>query len=152
MGAVQQPGMFPLSDIRGMPTTTIERRGKEHTDIWRGIAFDEIIRRVEPREAAKRVLFRCLKHYGAAFDIEQLESGRALLAFELNGEPLSVAQGGPLRLVFAADPRAGVQQIAQISFEVPLMRKRPKRTAPGARDGGASPVAPGGKKGGREEP
>lgn len=65
---------------------------------WRGIRVGEILDRAEPTLGSDHALVRSLDgDYACSFPIDRL--AEALLAFELDGEPLAPEHGGPARLV-----------------------------------------------------
>jgi len=82
---------------------------------WKGIRFDEILRRVKPAREARFALFHALgetdyvaqglNHYIESLPISDLVDPRKqiLLALEIDGQPLSQQRGAPLRLVSPFD-------------------------------------------------
>jgi DMSO/TMAO reductase YedYZ molybdopterin-dependent catalytic subunit len=77
---------------------------------WTGVRVADILEEVKPRPGAKRVLISGFDQYktessssvaGASwiFLREELQSGGAFLATELNGQPLTADHGAPVRLV-----------------------------------------------------
>ncbi len=66
---------------------------------WEGVKFGTLAQTVEPKEDAKNVTFRCADGYTTSLSLEDLLQDNVLLAYRLNGKPLEVPFGGPLRLV-----------------------------------------------------
>jgi DMSO/TMAO reductase YedYZ molybdopterin-dependent catalytic subunit len=77
---------------------------------WTGVAVSEILDKVKVKPTATRILISGFDRYaresktsvpGASwiFSLEQLSAARALLAAELNGQPLTRDHGAPVRLV-----------------------------------------------------
>lgn len=66
---------------------------------WRGVPVGDLLRLAEPREAARFVRLSDGGQFEAGLSLEQARSGDVLLAFELDGQPLSAAHGGPLRAI-----------------------------------------------------
>lgn len=69
---------------------------------WRGIRVGTLLDRAEPDDDAAYGLVRAMDgDYACSFPVGRLHE--ALLALELDGEPLPVAHGGPARLVPTGD-------------------------------------------------
>lgn len=65
---------------------------------WRGVRVDTILDRAEPSTDDGSVLVHAMDgHYACSVPMERASD--ALLAFELDGEPLPVEHGGPARFV-----------------------------------------------------
>jgi DMSO/TMAO reductase YedYZ molybdopterin-dependent catalytic subunit len=69
------------------------------TDLsWRGVRVADVLARSEPRPDAAFALVHAMDgEYACSFPLADLDG--ALLALELDGEPLPVEHGGPARLV-----------------------------------------------------
>jgi hypothetical protein len=75
--------------------------------LWRGVRLKDVLERAGIRAGARQVSFNGLDTPAAektpdfvkAVDVEQAMDGELLLAFEMNGEPLPMLNGYPLRLV-----------------------------------------------------
>ena len=84
---------------------------------WRGVSLRALMDEVRPSPEARYVSV----HSGpfvASFRLESLDRRQAILATSLNGEPVSWAAGGPIRLV----PASGacfetVQWVERISLD-----------------------------------
>ena len=66
---------------------------------WEGVRFKQIIDLVKPKEAAKFVTFECADGYTTSLTLQELSGDDVLLAYRLDGKPLEVGFGFPLRLV-----------------------------------------------------
>ncbi|HWH79683.1 MAG TPA: molybdopterin-binding protein [Candidatus Binatus sp.] len=108
-GLVKQPGSFSLADLKSMPARTQITRhdcveGWSVIGKWKGVRLEEIIKRVQPSAEAKYVVFRCMDTdsdgttYYESIDLVDAVHPQTILAYELNGQPLPVANGAPLRL------------------------------------------------------
>lgn len=66
---------------------------------WEGVATTELLRHVRVLPDAAYVLVHCYGGYTTNLPLEDLLSGRALIADTHGGRPLTVEHGGPARLV-----------------------------------------------------
>lgn len=66
---------------------------------WEGVSFSQIIELVKPKTDAKYATFECADGYTTSLSMEELSIPDLLLAYGLNGEPLEVGIGFPLRLI-----------------------------------------------------
>ena len=109
-GAVREPVTVPLSELSSFPRT--ERASDFHcvagwsaTGLrWEGVGFTAFYRsiiepRLSPTTEVTHVVFCGLDGYRAIVHIEDALQKDVLLAERLDGEPLSLAHGAPLRLV-----------------------------------------------------
>jgi sulfite dehydrogenase len=75
--------------------------------VWRGVRLKDVLEQAGMRSGARQVSFNGLDtpvsektpDFVKAVDTEQALDGEMLLAFEMNGEPLPMLNGFPLRLV-----------------------------------------------------
>ncbi len=94
-----------LDQVRALPRTDV--RGDLHcaskwsvTDLrWGGVPVRALLDLVPPADGVTHVLAWAEYGYSATLRIEDVASPRALLADELDGEPLPPEHGWPLRLV-----------------------------------------------------
>lgn len=68
---------------------------------WEGICFTEIVNLVKPKANAKFVVFECADGYTTSLSMSDLSGNNVLLAYGLDGKPLEIGYGFPLRLVVA---------------------------------------------------
>jgi DMSO/TMAO reductase YedYZ molybdopterin-dependent catalytic subunit len=116
-GDVPTPLSLSLDELRALPQRTATLPitcvdGWSATGVWRGVPVRDLLRMagVDPSRAAEVV---SLQRPGSAYATSQLDASHAadpdtLLALELNGEPLVLDHGFPVRLV--APNRPGVMQ------------------------------------------
>ena len=67
---------------------------------WGGVSMGEILRRCQPSEDARFALLTGYDGYTTNVSREAMEHAGVLLADRLNGAPLPVKHGGPVRVVF----------------------------------------------------
>jgi methionine sulfoxide reductase catalytic subunit len=109
-GLVERPLSLSLADLRAMPKheqTTLHTCIQGWTSIgrWGGVPLREVLARCRPRAEAKYLAFHSFgRHeksgapYYECIDIAVADLPQVILAYELNGEPLSPQHGAPLRL------------------------------------------------------
>ena len=127
-GMVSRPQRFSLADLRGRRPVELacafecsgnsSRRfhGLVSNGHWRGVSLRSLLEEVGLQEGSREVVFfgvdrgeETITSRGRSWDVEQqfarsvsIEDAMGkdtLLAYELNGEPLSIHQGAPLRLI-----------------------------------------------------
>lgn len=109
-GLVAKPQRFTYEALRAMPSVeqlqTLECIGNEvggdliSTARWRGVRLrDVLLRAGGPGATALRVTFRCADGYSEAHPLDDALNPTTLLAYEMNGAPLTKAHGFPLRLL-----------------------------------------------------
>jgi DMSO/TMAO reductase YedYZ molybdopterin-dependent catalytic subunit len=97
----QLPTVEQISDFHCV--TTWSRRGLR----WSGVRFSDfytqiVLPQARPEANATFVLFRCQDGYRVALPLVDLLAEDVLLASQLDGQPLPVEHGAPLRLVAPA--------------------------------------------------
>lgn len=108
-GLVENPVELSLDDLRAMPsqeqiTQHFCIQGWSGVAKWGGVPMRSIIDLVKPLPTATAVAFYSFAEGGDGgtyYDVHTMEGMRhelALLAYDMNGEPLSVLHGAPLRL------------------------------------------------------
>jgi sulfite oxidase len=97
-----------LLAVKPLPGQVPWRSGAISTAIWRGIPLREVLKAVGVKAGAEHVAFTSLDEtqfegeqvsYGASIALEKALSADVLLAYEMNGEPLTPKHGFPLRAV-----------------------------------------------------
>jgi DMSO/TMAO reductase YedYZ molybdopterin-dependent catalytic subunit len=66
---------------------------------WKGVAMQEILRRVHPKVEASHVLLHAEQGYTANVPLTDLDRPEVLLATNHDGQPLTADHGYPLRLI-----------------------------------------------------
>jgi DMSO/TMAO reductase YedYZ molybdopterin-dependent catalytic subunit len=125
-GLVGKPRSFTLADLRALPARTQITRhdcveGWSCIGQWTGVPLHEVLDLVEPKPEARYVVFHCFDNYNTDYTTEtvqddgSLDSGggskfygsigmadaahvQTLLAYDMNGQPLPVEHGAPVRL------------------------------------------------------
>jgi len=98
---------------------------------WGGVRFVDfheqvLLPRARPRTDARYVLLRAQDGYRTAMLIEDLLAPDVLLADTLDGQPLTLAHGAPLRLVAPAHyGYKNLKHLARLEFRVEAHRPRP---------------------------
>jgi DMSO/TMAO reductase YedYZ molybdopterin-dependent catalytic subunit/thiosulfate reductase cytochrome b subunit len=108
-GLVEAPRDFTLAELKAMPkqeqiTTHFCIQGWSGVAKWGGIPMRHILDLVRPTPQARYAVFYSLADGadgGRYYDVHRLSNMRhrlTILAYEMNGAPLSVLHGAPLRL------------------------------------------------------
>ena len=103
-GRVASPLDLSIDDLRALPLETVTDdfecvEGWVAPDLtWRGVRLGTLLDRVDPAsEAAYALVTAADGEYACGFPLGRLAT--ALLAVDLDGEPLPLEYGGPARLV-----------------------------------------------------
>jgi methionine sulfoxide reductase catalytic subunit len=107
-GLVQSPLELSLSDLHMMRK---QEQVTEHYCIqgwtaiggWGGVPMRYIIEKCKPLQSARYVVFRSYQYadgdeFYEVLDLEIVKHPQTILAYEMNGEPLDIGHGAPLRL------------------------------------------------------
>jgi DMSO/TMAO reductase YedYZ molybdopterin-dependent catalytic subunit len=111
-GLVEQPVAYSLAELRALPSRTQITRhdcveGWSCIGQWKGVPLAQLLERAKPAPSARFVVFRCFdsmdadgsdSHYYESIDLDEAAHVQTILAYELNGQPVPVANGAPLRL------------------------------------------------------
>ena len=112
-GLVETPMEFSLADLRAMPAREQITRhdcveGWSCIGKWKGVQLANILNLVKLKPTARYVLFTCadelektLDGTGRYYETHGLEDAfhpQSILAYDMNGETLTVPHGAPLRL------------------------------------------------------
>ncbi len=108
-GLVANPKEFTLAELRAMPqreqiTQHYCIQGWSGIAKWSGVAMSDILDLVEPSQEAKWVVFYSFAdgpvggRYYDCHSIENMRHEQTILAYGMNGEPLSETHGAPIRL------------------------------------------------------
>lgn len=112
-GLVKRPLSLSLADLRAMPT---RRQITRHDCVegwsciaeWAGVSLAQVLNRAGVRTEARYVLFHCFDtierslsgavRYYETIDLVDARHPQTILAWGMNGEPLPVPNGAPLRV------------------------------------------------------
>jgi thiosulfate reductase cytochrome b subunit len=108
-GFVEHPVVLSYDDLKAMPkqeqiTQLYCIQGWSGIAKWGGVPMRDILALVRPTHEARWVIFYSFGsgpeegYYYDAHRIEQMRHGLTILAYEMNGAPLNVLHGAPLRL------------------------------------------------------
>ena len=112
-GLVMRPASFSLGDLRALPARTQITRhdcveGWSCIGGWTGPQLSTILNRVSPRPNGRFIVFHCADElpryirganpYYESIDLIDAFHPQTILAYEMNGAPLPLAHGAPLRL------------------------------------------------------
>jgi DMSO/TMAO reductase YedYZ molybdopterin-dependent catalytic subunit len=104
-GEVEEPLKLSWNEILSFPKTgsTSDFHCVEGWSVlnlrWEGILFKDFMQKVKTQKTAKFVTFECADRYTTSLSTEELSKDDVLLAYKLNGQPLEIGTGFPLRLV-----------------------------------------------------
>jgi DMSO/TMAO reductase YedYZ molybdopterin-dependent catalytic subunit len=110
-GLVRQPLALSLAELRAMPARTQITRhdcveGWSCIGQWKGVRLSHLLALAQPEPEVRYVLFHCLDRmdedeahslYYESIDLDDAYHEQTILAWELNGRPLPVENGAPLR-------------------------------------------------------
>ncbi len=108
-GLVERPLGLSLDDLRALPKqeqTTLHHCIQGWTSIgrWGGVRIEEVLRKCQPLREARYLVFHSFgvheksgKPYYECVDIRIGRQPQSILAYELNGVPLPIQHGAPLR-------------------------------------------------------
>jgi DMSO/TMAO reductase YedYZ molybdopterin-dependent catalytic subunit len=114
-GRVEKPAEYSLAQLRAMPSRTQITRhdcveGWSCIGEWKGVPLAALLAAARPLPGARFVVFRCFdsmddasptapdSRYYESIDFDDAQHPQTILAYELNGQPLPVSNGAPLRL------------------------------------------------------
>jgi DMSO/TMAO reductase YedYZ molybdopterin-dependent catalytic subunit len=103
-GAVDRPLSLSFDDLRRLPRLvsrpTIVCEGYfEDTATWAGASLAALLDRAGVRASARYIELICADDYAQTISLAQARSPDAYLAYELEGRPIPVLHGFPLRAV-----------------------------------------------------
>jgi DMSO/TMAO reductase YedYZ molybdopterin-dependent catalytic subunit len=109
-GLVEQPLELGLEELRAMPRRTQITRhdcveGWSAIGQWTGVPLSAVLRLAGLRASARYVVFHCAdpmdadgSKYYESIDFDDALHAQTILAYDLNGAPLPIANGAPLRI------------------------------------------------------
>jgi len=110
-GLVARPLTFTLAELRGLPSRTQITRhdcveGWSCIGQWTGVRLSHLLGMAQPQPQARFVVFHCLDRmdedeaktlYYESVDLDDAFHEQTILAWDLNGKPVPVENGAPLR-------------------------------------------------------
>jgi DMSO/TMAO reductase YedYZ molybdopterin-dependent catalytic subunit len=110
-GLVTKPLELTMAQLQALPTRTQITRhdcveGWSCIGQWKGVRLSHLLNLAQPKPQAKYVVFHCLDQmdeddedsmYYESVDFDDAFHEQTILAWELNGKPLPVENGAPLR-------------------------------------------------------
>ena len=108
-GLVERPGEFSLAELRAMPrqeqiTTHFCIQGWSGVAKWGGVPMRHVIDLVRPTKEARYAVFYSFadgSDAGRYYDVHRMQNmhhALTMLAYDMNGAPLGILHGAPLRL------------------------------------------------------
>jgi DMSO/TMAO reductase YedYZ molybdopterin-dependent catalytic subunit len=112
-GLVERPAEFTLQELRAMPSRTQITRhdcveGWSAIGKWKGVPLAAVLDRVGVQSEARYVVFYCFDtmedgakgpvRYYESIDLIDARHPQTILAYEMNGRTLPIANGAPLRV------------------------------------------------------
>lgn len=110
-GLVQTPTSWSLAALKELPSRTQITRhdcveGWSAIGKWTGVLLGDLMREVQPLPTARYAVFYCADvdedgvPYYESMALADCYHPQTILAYELNGAPLDIAHGAPIRLRF----------------------------------------------------
>jgi sulfoxide reductase catalytic subunit YedY len=116
-GLVERPMVFTLEDLRTFPTVQTQRtlhncvQGWTSIGEWTGVPLRQIVELVKPLPEARHIVFLTMQDTGRddpsadgqgqfyeTIDLDYAYHPQCILAYDMNGGPLPIKHGAPLRL------------------------------------------------------
>ena len=121
-GEVSNPMQLSMADIQKLPLTSMVIRhicveGWAAIVEWGGVRLRDLVALVQPKSNVRYVYFKSADGYYESWDIASAVHPQTLMAYQKNGQPLSVNNGAPMRL--ASPIKLGYKQskwVTQITF------------------------------------
>ena len=104
-GLVAHPNIWSWDEMHALPPSTYEgaihcvTTWSKFDMTWSGVSLDTLFAIAEPLPTATHVLATCVTGYTTNLPLVDVMNGQAWLAWEVDGQPLSRAHGGPVRLL-----------------------------------------------------
>jgi DMSO/TMAO reductase YedYZ molybdopterin-dependent catalytic subunit len=108
-GLVDKPFVISYKDIIDMPSVeqfaTLECVSNKiggdliSTAIWKGVRLKDLLEKAQVKPTAKYIVFRCSDGYDVGIPLERGLFEGTILAYNMNGAPLTTEHGYPLRAI-----------------------------------------------------
>jgi DMSO/TMAO reductase YedYZ molybdopterin-dependent catalytic subunit len=109
VGSVTTPKTYRLEEIKAMPSTSQETTlecisnrvggGLISNAHWKGVSLQQVIQAAGPKADIVQVVFHGADAYTDDISVELAMRPTTILAYEMNGEPLPMRHGFPLRMI-----------------------------------------------------
>ncbi len=121
-GEVKFPIELKLTALKQIPSTSIIMQhvcveGWAAIVQWGGLRLRDLAKMVQPQDRVRYVLFGSADNYTESWDLASALHPQTLLAYQMNGQPLPVNNGAPLRL--ASPIKLGYKQskwVTKVTF------------------------------------
>jgi len=102
-GEVGNSMRLSMADIQKLPLTSMVIRhicveGWAAIVQWGGVRLRDLVALVQPKSSVRYVYFKSADGYYESWDIASAMHPQTLMAYQKNGQPLSVNNGAPIRL------------------------------------------------------
>jgi DMSO/TMAO reductase YedYZ molybdopterin-dependent catalytic subunit len=103
-GLIEEPKVFSLADIEALPFTRVNARltsvsGWSVRAVWEGVLFTDFESVLRRKPKATHVTFSSVGGYDSTVSLRDLSNPRVLLCYAVEGEPLEIEYGGPVRMI-----------------------------------------------------
>jgi DMSO/TMAO reductase YedYZ molybdopterin-dependent catalytic subunit len=108
-GLVDHPLTLSYPEVQALPAVeemrTLECIGNPvggnqiGNAVWKGFYLEELLKQAGIQEKAVRAQFKAADDYWTSVDLEWITQPGVLMAYEMNGEPLTPKHGYPLRIL-----------------------------------------------------
>jgi DMSO/TMAO reductase YedYZ molybdopterin-dependent catalytic subunit len=104
-GLVDNPTTWTWDELHALPESTYEgaihcvTTWSKFDMTWKGVALDDLFAIVGPQLDAQYAVVTCHTDYTTNLPLEDLRGGKAWVAWEADGAPLTPEHGGPARLL-----------------------------------------------------
>jgi DMSO/TMAO reductase YedYZ molybdopterin-dependent catalytic subunit len=118
-GLVDRPLDLSIDDLKRLPRTDVRTRhhcveGWSAVASWNGVRIAELARAAGALREARFVEFRSFDNgYSSSWDRESAEHPQSLIAFGMNGSPLTPAYGAPARV--SASVKLGYKMVKYLT-------------------------------------
>ncbi len=108
-GLVDKPFEINYKELRDMPSieqfATLECVSNKiggdliSTAIWKGVRLKDLLKKARVKPTAKYIVFRCFDGYDVGIPLERGLLEGTILAYDMNGAPLTSEHGYPVRAI-----------------------------------------------------
>jgi DMSO/TMAO reductase YedYZ molybdopterin-dependent catalytic subunit len=103
-GLIEQPVELSLAQVKGLRFSRVDARlvsvsGWSVRANWEGVLLTDFLEGLRLRPQATHATFTSIGRYSSTISLDDLRHPRVLLCYAVEGEPLEVDYGAPLRLI-----------------------------------------------------